>query len=62
MPQNTSISIVWEQLSGDSRVYRAKVFNGWLVAQTKNGDPSVTESIVYIPDPCHSWQASEYNG
>lgn len=59
------MKIDWECIStfatpGDSRqTYRAKVCHGWIVKENRwvegNNEQSVATSMVFVPDPNHSW-------
>jgi len=48
------IKLKFEQVDGDTyRVYRAKVFGGWLVTVGL-----AAPSVAFVPDPKHEWKVN----
>ena len=37
------------------RIYRTKVFGGWLVNSYTSYKEKISESMTFIPDPEHKW-------
>ena len=63
------IEFKWERISnahnsgGGANTYRAKVIGGWLVNNNtytdvinKGNERSLSESMVFVPDPNHEWK------
>lgn len=52
----------WEKISGENEPWtlRAKVFGGWIVHTSNESygqsECSLSESMVFIPDPNHEWK------
>ncbi len=51
--------IEWERVAVDyeerERLYRVKVFEGWIVKTTKISQGNVLISTCFVPDKNHEW-------
>jgi len=51
----------WEKVTDEPEAgcSRLKIYGGWLVvawANPSRGEPKLSESLVYVPDPEHRWK------
>jgi hypothetical protein len=48
----------WQKIEKYTR--RAKVFGGWIIHSFDSVEDSLSESMVFIPDPKHEWDLEDY--
>lgn len=57
-PEMPSLKFDYIGSNGNTEIYRAKVWGGWLLSASENPPRNGGLSVAFVPDPEHKWDGN----